>query len=532
MTALIWMLTWLPQVLPVVSELPQPVNVILTSNHFRHMLKWEHGPGTPTGVYYQVTVGNETGTSWEPVSGCERVQHPLVCNLTEALLHPKQVYHIQLTAFLEAQSSKLVHRRFQPIKDTHLDLPLLTVTPCGSDLCVDLHPPMEHLRKIYDSLDYKLRITSNSGERAQFFKDTQYLRGEILKSLARGRQYCVSVCFSDSLVSRESNYSQPVCAFTPGIYTADQLISAVLCLLVMSGVVVVALLVRTGFICLIKRPLPTVLTSIRHMEEVLVVAHCSTSLSSLLNLKVSPPSSGEKRSHQTFSDESDEESVTESTGGSRGGDYKLRVGTNLLSSSSSSSSSAPLSPEPIPPPSFSSNQTSDFFHPQPEPLISTETNFSAGLSHALSTHTASHSDSLPESDQRASDPCPPADTDTLTVGRIEPNEEEKEVVGEGDSQDVNLLTLTFGGYEEEVEEKPHLEMAEESFSASSVCEGRIGVIYNITPILPSQTWDKKEVAIEMVSCSVNAEEEEEEEEEEEHSGYMGRPCTDFSQNFL
>ncbi len=253
-------------------------------------------------------------------------------------------------------------------------------------------------------------------------------------------------------------------------------------------------------------------TSIHNIEEVLVVAPCSTTLSSLLNLKPTPPSSGEKRSNQRLSDESNGESETESPGGSRGG-YKLGVGPNLLSSSSSSSSSlsAPLCPEPEPPPSFSSSKISDF-SPQPN----------AGLNHILSTHIASHSDSLPESDQFVLGPCLTVDTDSFTVRRVRPNEEEKEVVGERDSQDVNLLTLTFGGHEEEEEEKSHLDMLEVEPESSSASE-----VFNITPILPSQTWDTKEDVMITVSCSVD-----EEEEEDEHSGYMGRPCTDVLQNIL
>ncbi len=46
--------------IPAISELPQPVNVTLTSSHFNHMLKWEPGPGTPTGVYYHVNITTET----------------------------------------------------------------------------------------------------------------------------------------------------------------------------------------------------------------------------------------------------------------------------------------------------------------------------------------------------------------------------------------------------------------------------------------------------------------------------------------
>ncbi|XP_054470937.1 interferon alpha/beta receptor 2-like [Anoplopoma fimbria] len=493
MTALFWMLAWLLQVLPAMSELPQPFNVTLNSSHFIHILKWEPGPGTPTGVYYQVTVITEMGSYWVPVIGCELVQHPLVCNLTKAFPDPNQVYFTKIKALPEAQGSKpVILPGFKPIKDTQLDLPLLTVTPCGEDLCVDLQPPMEHLREIYDSMNYKLRIKSNNADKPQF-KDTNSLRRKILKDLASGRQYCVSVCFSEGLVSRESNYSQPVCASTPGQYTADPWISATLCLLVMFGVVVGALLFYTGFICRITRPLPWVLTSIHHIEEVLVIPSRNTS-SSLLNVEPTLPSSDEKKNNQT-SDESDGETITESTGGSRGGDYKMLLGNNLLSSSSSSSSSLSVS-----------------MSPEPELLISTDTHSNAGLNEAQSTHTASRSDSLPMSD-----------TLSGTEGRILPNQEEKKVLEECVNQDVNLHTLTFGMLGQEVEEveTSHIylgEMESESCSASEEC--------STIPTLPPQTSDTKEVIIESVSCSVD------EEEEEEHCGYMGRPSTDVLQNLL
>lgn len=514
------MLTWLPQVLPAMSKLPQPINLTLNSSHFNHLLKWEPGPGTPTGVYYSVTVKAQTGTSWMPVAGCEHVQHPLVCNLTEAFSEPEQVYFTRIEALLKAQDSQeVVLPGFQPIRDTQLDLPWLTVTPCGKDLCVDLQPPMGHLREYYDSLNYKLRIRSNNANGAQFFEDNKSLKRKILKDLASGRQYCVSVCFLDSHVPRESNYSQPVCAVTAGYYTADPLISALLCLLVISGVGVVALLISTGFICLRKRPLPSVLTTIHHIEERLVAASCSTSLSSLWNIKPTLPSSGEKRSTHT-SDESDGESVTEITGGSTGGGYKLRLGADFHSSSFSSSSSlsAPLSPKPELLQSL--NRASDFLSPQPE--CSTETHSIAGLREPLSAYTALHFDSLPKTDQ-GSDPCP-ADADELTVRIIQSNEEEKDVVGEEDNQDVNLLSLTFGrpeeGEEEEEVEKSHCDLAE----LSSALE-----VYNTIVTLPSLDRNTKEVAIETVSCTVD---EEEVEEEGEHSGYMVRPCQYVLENLF
>lgn len=49
--------------IPAKSELPQPVNLTLNSNYVSHMLKWEPGPGTPTGVHYSVTFDKDTWVS-------------------------------------------------------------------------------------------------------------------------------------------------------------------------------------------------------------------------------------------------------------------------------------------------------------------------------------------------------------------------------------------------------------------------------------------------------------------------------------
>lgn len=39
---------------------------------------------------------------------------------------------------------------------------------------------------------------------------------QVLPNLNPGREYCVSIRFSDDLVDRNSNYSGPVCAVAPG----------------------------------------------------------------------------------------------------------------------------------------------------------------------------------------------------------------------------------------------------------------------------------------------------------------------------
>lgn len=49
----------LPVCVPAVGTLPKPVNISLTSLNFSYILKWEAGPGTPPGVYYNVEYKSE-----------------------------------------------------------------------------------------------------------------------------------------------------------------------------------------------------------------------------------------------------------------------------------------------------------------------------------------------------------------------------------------------------------------------------------------------------------------------------------------
>lgn len=486
MTPLIWMLTWLPLTLSAVSELPPAVNLILTPGR---VLEWQPGPGTPTGVYYNVTIMNDTGTSWAPVAGCERVHYPLVCDLTGAFYDPRKLHFVRVLTVQKGQASPAVIHPITPLKEAQMDPPQLAVTPCGRNLCVDFYPPTEHRRKIYDTLSYKLKIECNSAETTkQFFKDIQSLRRQILEDLAPGRQYCVSVCILDADDAKASNYSQPVCSTTSGIYAADWWLLALFCALLILGLGIVGILVLTGFICL-RISLPVALSCFNRVEAVTVIDPCNLSVISFWNPTTT--SSSKKRSDQS-SDESDEESETESRDGSRA-DYLLKGGSSSLS--------APLCPEPEPQLSFFSNQISDLSS-QSEVTCSKEMHSSAGLNHAKTQKVA----------------------DSWTVGIKETHEENKVMK---DNQDVNLHTLTFGRNEdedaeeqeeEEEEEHSHLVLVQVEPQCPSASEN------NISPIQPSQTQDIEDVTTEPVSCSSD------EEEDEEQSGYIGRPCSDVLRN--
>ncbi|XP_006799199.2 interferon alpha/beta receptor 2-like, partial [Neolamprologus brichardi] len=348
MTALIWMLSWLPLILPAVGTVPKPVNISVTSLNFSYILKWEAGPGTPPGVYYNVEYTTERKHSWNPVAGCERVQKPLFCDLTAAFSVLTEKYFTRVGAQLGGQvfgDPNETGVPFKPIK--HLSLPLLSVAPSDRSLSVDLHPPLERLRQSYNILHYELQISSSNPDKMEFIK-TVSLKSYKWDRLEPGRRYCVAVRFWDKFEDIGSNFSLPECATIPAIFSPDPLISGMLCSLVIVVMFCIFMLILTGFICLRRRLLPSVLTTIHHLEEAGLNDPC---IISPLNIEQTAPSAGKKGSSCSSSDESDEESETESTG--TGGAYTQRAGANLLSSSSSSSSSLI---QPKPPPVVSSNQ--------------------------------------------------------------------------------------------------------------------------------------------------------------------------------
>lgn len=126
---------------------------------------------------------------------------------------------------------------------------------------------------------------------------------QVLPNLNPGREYCVSIRFSDDLVDRNSNYSGPVCAVAPGnrqaasggvgacggftepqhwspvttddsVVCADALIAVLVCLLLLVAMVMVAMLGAAGYICPSRKPLPRILVG--KLSFFLVFSSCSS----------------------------------------------------------------------------------------------------------------------------------------------------------------------------------------------------------------------------------------------------------------
>lgn len=547
MTAVVWMLaTWLPQVFSLMTELPAPVNMTLSSHNFIHLLSWQPGHSTPPGVQYNVSVYSQTATSWEPVSGCQLVEPPLRCNLTRALGDPHQWYYSRVTALLGARTSHATRERvFTPITDTLLELPLLSVAPCDGVLCVGLQPPLEHLRKIYQTFQYELRVTSDT---AKFSVRTRSLDGEVLRNLAPGRRYCVSVRFSDHLVNRTSGYGRPHCAApaAAGLQaTADAAIPSVLCVLLVLALMGLGLLVRTGVVCL-REPLPQILTSIHHLETGGVLCEADP----LCSLVLLEPPAGNKGNSEAPEADSGEESDEDSSVGVGGG-YKVTanplVPSNTSSSSSSSSSAATSSCSadsgmPLLLHHHSGSRAARLLpgrssyerhHPsKPLPGACTSAAIATAVRPKPNSAAVSALNLLPASVVLPRSVTSTWDQHAVSEGQTRPRPPRLEplepliATGVGPKVetleheqlwgDVNLLSLTFAGSEDD--------------EARSLNSGPAGVKspYESNPPLPTQTGHAEEVATssistpELSSSSSSSLLEEDEDEEDYAGGYLQR----------
>ncbi|PWA26243.1 hypothetical protein CCH79_00013724 [Gambusia affinis] len=461
MTELLWILTCLPLALTAVSTLPAPINVKVTVDQLGYVLRWEPGVGTPNGTSFNVYTYRWVSPGgvfeWKPLQAAvENSADDSVFVLRDS--HPErkpedfEEFHFRnrLTGKGEAEGGRHAanvigsgnRTRDGRVEDSRppniyvffsaavLGPPEFSVSGCGNCLVLQVRDgpgtPSYHneeLKDLHKEMELNVRRTRDGAE-------VFWARPTGRRPPGKTQDTLEGLCLSAGLGTPwdssggaggsdwgEGSLGFPSEAATPATRGRrwmdgwmDAVISAVLSLLVMGIIAVFALLFWTGFICLKRRPMPSVLTSISHLEEV-KVSSCGDAPSSLLNVRsMAPP--GAKRTSSS-SEESDEESCTENSGlSSSGANYALHQGANPLSSTSSSSSSLSSASKPKPPP----NRTPDSQH---EVLVVIEPR--------------------PGAEQKL---------DSLEK-RI--TEEEEAAVNVG--QEVNLLTLTFGWPEEEEEEE-------------------------------------------------------------------------------
>ncbi|XP_062861477.1 interferon alpha/beta receptor 2-like [Trichomycterus rosablanca] len=478
------------------SHLPQPVNLTMDSRYFVHLLSWQAGPESPEGLRYTVKVCSLC-ESWKTVEHCAKVKFPLRCNLTEVFSDPRETYYINITAILGNETSTPTsYDPFNPVKGTVLASPLLNVSPCNESLCVYLQSPSQRLDSLYMEFRYSLNVTSERGD--SFPVNTRGLETVVLKDLAPGLRYCVSVGIKD----HPADNSASTCASTTGAeQNFDLVIFVSLCLLVLMLLMCAPGLITSGTVCL-KTQLPSVLSSFKSPYKVQVLVLPTVEFITCVSLETNPASiTAEEEKDEETDQEKEDELVA----------YEKRHGCEQVACHEEHSEAvlAQVTPEiqhkdnSKPLTEFSTPESQIF---QKEPVLAQH---DWQLKPPKSTNSIISSLPIPLETKNHQN-----NLDILKVTRGE-NERQKE---QDESEvNVNLFSLTLRGQREEQQE----EVEEEK---------NLIHVQKIEPLVPlfslklGKTTTDEQPTVSQTSNRhfLSSEEDEDEEEEEDYSGYMKR----------
>ncbi|XP_066563172.1 interferon alpha/beta receptor 2 [Amia ocellicauda] len=194
-------------------ELPSPTNVTIISLNLEHVLKWDPGPGSPTGTQYRVEYLH-FHKNWSPVKMCLKITSPGECDLTEEFRDIFKSYVARVQAFTELEQSTWSKSSFfQPISNTILGPPEVTVSGCGDCLHLQVKPPkgkrMDHFLAYYES-EYICEVLSATDGR----KFTLRISGQrVIEYLKPATEYCVTVKMYIG-INQHAILSNPHCVFT------------------------------------------------------------------------------------------------------------------------------------------------------------------------------------------------------------------------------------------------------------------------------------------------------------------------------
>ncbi|KAK1167942.1 interferon alpha/beta receptor 2-like isoform X1 [Acipenser oxyrinchus oxyrinchus] len=151
---------------------------------------------------------------WSQVR-CLKVKDGRECNLTKKFKNIHRVYKARVQAITKTQQSSWTESKwFQPVSQTILGPPDVSVTGCGDCLLLKLKPPRgkgpEPLLDIYHEFDYTITMKNNGKREVSMKFHCEF----VIENLEPGTEYCVTVRMYRAGLNMNSKPSEPQCAFT------------------------------------------------------------------------------------------------------------------------------------------------------------------------------------------------------------------------------------------------------------------------------------------------------------------------------
>ncbi|KAF3841915.1 hypothetical protein F7725_023866 [Dissostichus mawsoni] len=164
----------------------QTTEVRFDSVDYRHVVHWTP-PGNSSSLQYYVQWKIYGDPDWLDVDGCQRIQKPQ-CDLSALTSDLREWYYARVHASSPpaSKSAWTLSPRFSPRSDTKISSPVLRLNRTVQGIVVRVKPPRLLVRKMHDSLQYKIYLIHSSGEE-QITSNSSYERNSFSSSKTEGR---------------------------------------------------------------------------------------------------------------------------------------------------------------------------------------------------------------------------------------------------------------------------------------------------------------------------------------------------------
>ncbi|NXS78923.1 I20RA protein, partial [Erpornis zantholeuca] len=217
-------------------SLPNPRNVHFESINMKNVLHWSAPEGTGDGVLYKVKYAVYGVGKWIRKPECRNINRTW-CDLSSETSDHEEQYYASVKAFLNGTCSGWTETtRFNPLTDTQIDPPMVSVSSTDKSISIILTAPEKWKRspeeesisllQVYPGLQYNVSVLNKKTKKRWFFSINNNTL--VVPWLEPGTAYCVSAQIHVTTPLLDSGFSKEHCIATLKDKTEDDAITITL----------------------------------------------------------------------------------------------------------------------------------------------------------------------------------------------------------------------------------------------------------------------------------------------------------------
>ncbi|KAM9018142.1 interleukin-20 receptor subunit alpha isoform 1-T1 [Ara ararauna] len=216
-------------------SLPNPRNVRFESINMKNVLHWSAPEGTGDGVLYKVKYLVYGVGKWIRKPECRNINRTW-CDLSSETSDYEEQYYASVKAFLNGKCSDWIETtRFNPLTDTKIDPPMVSVSSTEKSISVILTAPEKWKRspegesvsllQVYPGLQYNVSVLNKKTKKRWWFSISNNTL--VVPWLEPGTAYCVSAQIRVTTPLLHSALSKEYCIATLKDKTADETVTVI-----------------------------------------------------------------------------------------------------------------------------------------------------------------------------------------------------------------------------------------------------------------------------------------------------------------